>query len=94
MRWWVKLILGLAAIAALCALAVRIGSLTLNVLRTGESTGETDPMFAIEEPTQPPLPDEEEPTNWQDNSANWDQSVHTPVDQNAAELENEEKSKP
>ena len=51
-------------------------------------------MFAIEEPTQPPLPDEEEPANWQDNSANWDQSVHTPVDQNAAELENEEKSKP
>lgn len=94
MRWWIKLILGLAAIAILCLLIVRIGSIALDVLQNGESTDEKDPMFAVEEPTQAPLAEEEESTTiWQDNSANWDQSVQTPVDQTAKELEEEERNR-
>ena len=90
MRWWIKLILGLAAIAVLCIVVLRIGAFTLDVLKNGESTGETDPMFAPVEPTQAPMPEEEEDgTVYQDNSANWNQTIHTPVDQNAAELEEE-----
>ena len=94
MRWWVKLILGLLAIAAMCLLIVRMGVLTLDVLNNGESSTQSDPMFAAEEPTQAPLSELDE-GNYvaQDNSANWVQDVHTPVDQNAQELEDEERSK-
>ncbi len=93
MRWWLKLILGLLAIALLCVLVLRIGSLTLDVLKNGESSGETDPMFAPVDPTQAPMPEGEEGgTVYQDNSANWNQTIHTPVDQNAAELGEEEQN--
>ena len=94
MRWWGKLILGLLVIAAMCLLIVRMGALTLDVLNNGESSTQSDPMFAEEEPTQATLSEPDE-GNYvaQDNSANWVQDVHTPVDQNAQELEDEERSK-
>ena len=94
MRWWIKLIFGLIVIALLAFLAVRMGALTLNVLKTGEAPGESDPMFAVEEPTlAPPEKSEEESAVWRDNSANWKQENHTPVDQSAAELEAAEREK-
>ncbi len=93
MRWWIKLIFGLIVIALLAFLVVRMGTLTLNVLKTGEAPGEPDPMFAVEEPTLAPPEESEEPAVWQDNSANWKQENHTPVDQSAAELEAAEREK-
>ena len=54
MRWWIKLIFGLIVIALLAFLVVRMGTFTLNVLKTGEAPGEPDPMFAVEEPTLAP----------------------------------------
>ena len=51
-------------------------------------------MFAVEEPTlAPPEKSEEESAVWRDNSANWKQENHTPVDQSAAELEAAEREK-
>lgn len=90
MRIWMKLILALAAIALLCWLVVRIGSFTLGVLGS-DGAGEKDPMFAEEAETAtvpPELRDEQGQgvSRFQDNSANWDNSVQTPVDQTAAEL--------
>ena len=93
MRWWIKLIFGLIVIALLAFLVVRMGTFTLNVLKTGEAPGEPDPMFAVEEPTLAPPEESEEPAVWQDNSANWKQENHTHVDQNAAELEATEREK-
>lgn len=94
MRWWIKLIFGLIAIAILAFLAYRISTFTLNVLKTGETSGEPDPMFAVEEPTlAPPDEETEEAPVWQDNSASWNQENHTPVDQSAAELEADEREK-
>lgn len=94
MRGWMKLILALAAIAVLCWLVVRIGGFTLNVLSSSGDVGETDPMFA-EEPESATMPPElkglggEGVSRFQDNSANWDNSVQTPVDQTADELARE-----
>ena len=93
MRWWIKLILGIAVIAALAWLAVRIGGFTLQILAgNGSGTSVHDPMFA-EEPeqaTQPPdLGGVEGVARFQDNSANWDTSVQTPVDQTVEELQQE-----
>ncbi|MGN0801146.1 MAG: hypothetical protein ACI4MF_00990 [Candidatus Faecivicinus sp.] len=93
MRWWIKLILGVAVIAALVWLAVRIGSFTLDFLSiNGGDSGARDPMFAeeAETVTKPPeLSDVEGVSRFQDNSANWDTSVQTPVDQTADELQQE-----
>lgn len=88
MRWWIKLLLGLAAIALMSALVLRIGSLTLDVLRAnGGEAGERDPMFAEEPEPAPTMPSEpEDDRTFGDNSANWDVSVQTPVDQTADEL--------
>ena len=91
MRVWSKAILALAAIAILIWLLVTIGSFTMDVLTafmSGDS-GVHDPMFAeeIEQVIPTPEPEiEENPVIWQDNSANWDTSVQTPVDRTAAEL--------
>ena len=91
MRWWVKLILGLAAIALMALFAVRVGKLTLNVLQNApEENGAHDPMFADgPEPTStipPELSGETDGRVYEDNSANWDTSVQTPVDRTADEL--------
>ena len=90
---WVKLILGLAAIAVMVLFVLRVGKLTLNVLQNGSSAGEPDPMFAGEpEPTvtiPPELTGEMDGRVYEDNSANWDVSVQTPVDRTAEELAEE-----
>lgn len=92
MRGWMKLILALAAIAVLCWMVVRIGGFTLNVLSAnGGGGGEADPMFAEEPESVTPPPElrdaqGEGVSRFQDNSANWDNSVQTPVDQTADEL--------
>lgn len=96
MRWWIKLIGGLLAVAVLLWLVVRIGSFTLNVLSAnrGES-GERDPQFAEEAETVTPPPElwsEEGESEFRDNSANWDTSVRTPVEQTAKELGEEARS--
>jgi len=91
MRVWSKAILALVAIAILIWLLVTIGSFTMDVLTAfmnGDS-GVHDPMFAEEIERVIPTPEpemEENPVIWQDNSANWDTSVQTPVDRTAAEL--------
>jgi len=90
MRWWIRLIGGLLAVAVLLWLAIRIGSFTLDIL-SGSRSGPVgyDPQFAeeAETVTRPPeLWSEEEESEFKDNSANWDTSVQTPVDQTAAEL--------
>ncbi len=93
-RWWGKLILGLIAIVGMCFLIVRMGSLTLDILNNGELSTQSDSMFALEEPTQAPLPEPDEGSYVaKDNSANWVQDVHTPVDQTIQDLETEERSK-
>lgn len=89
MRVISKLILGIAAIAVLVWLLVQIGSFTLDVLGTfAVDSGERDPMFADVAETAVPTPEVEETDGriYQDNSANWDTSVQTPVDQTAEEL--------
>ena len=88
---WVKLIAGLAAIAVMVLFMVCIGKLTLGVLQnSGAGDGEADPMFAAEpEPTAtipPELTGETDGRVYEDNSANWDTSVQTPVDRTAEEL--------
>lgn len=96
MRWWLKFIGGLLAVAVLLWLIVRIGSVTLGVLNVnrGES-GERDPQFAEEIETVTPPPELWEETGvseFKDNSANWDTSVQNPVEQTAAELAEEAKA--
>lgn len=90
MRCWIKLILGLTAIAAMVLFVLHIGKLTLDVLQNGSIAGEPDPMFAEEpEPTAtipPELAGETDGKAYEDNSANWDTSVQTPVDRTAEEL--------
>ena len=87
---WIKLILGLAAIAAMALFAMRVGSLTLGVLQNSGSAGEPDPMFAeAPEPTAtipPELTGEMDGRVYEDNSAGWDPSVQTPVDRTAEDL--------
>lgn len=93
MRWWTKLIGGLLAIAVLLWLLVQIGSFTLDILSANRGgTGERDPQFAeeVEMVTQPPeLWEESGTSEFKDNSANWDTSVQTPVEQTAEELAEE-----
>lgn len=96
MRWWMKLIGGLLAVAVLLWLAFRIGSFTMDILSAsrGES-GEQDPQFAqeAETVTRPPeLWQEDGDAEFKDNSANWDMSVQTPVEQTAQELGEEARS--
>lgn len=90
MRWWLKLIGGLLTVVVLLWLVIRIGSFTLGILSAnrGES-GVHDPQFAedAEKVTQPPeLWEESGVSEFKDNSANWDTSVQTPVEQTAEEL--------
>lgn len=98
MRVWIKLVFGLAAIVLMLALIVGMGRLALGVLRANdtEDVGVPDPMFAEEAvmPTKPPELSgaEMDGTEHEDNSANWDTSVQTPVDQNAEELAEEARS--
>lgn len=94
MRVWSKAIAAIAAIALLIWLLVMIGGFTMNILNAflGGDSGEHDPMFAEEIQMIAPTPEpeiEENPKIWQDNSANWDTSVQTPVDRTADELANE-----
>ena len=76
-------------------LILSIGSVTLKMVRAFQGeVGERDPMFA-EEPervTQAPVGEEDSRT-FEDNSANWDVSVQTPVDLTAAELGEEARAK-
>ena len=91
MRLWIKLILGLLVLALLVWFMLRVGGMTLNFIRNANDGGEPDPMFA-EEPeylTMPPELSAETGETFEDNSANWDNSVQTPVDKTAAELEEE-----
>ena len=93
MRVWIKAIFALLAIAALVWLIVKIGGFGLDILAVNRGeAGERDPQFAEEIETVTPPPDlweEEEPKEFKDNSANWDTSVQTPVDQTADELSDE-----
>lgn len=94
MRTWIKLIAALAAIAALLWILFGIGRFTLKVVdQFGGAEGGHDPMFAAEETPEPlgsPVEQAaEEGRVFRDNSANWDVSVQTPVDQTADELAEE-----
>ena len=98
MRWWIKCIAALAAIALMICICVALGRVllkTLNVLQTGGAS-EPDPMFAPEEEwiTRPPelaeetrLPDMDAEY---DPSMAWNDAVQTPVDKTAEELAREE----
>lgn len=90
MRSWIKLLLALAVIALLVTAILGMGKFALNILRAyNGQDGEQDPMFAEEavHATMPPeLAGEESGRMFKDNSANWDTSVQTPVDQTADEL--------
>ena len=93
MRWWIKFIGGLLAVVVLLWLLIRIGSMMLGVLSAnGGESGSRDPQFAeeAETVTRPPeLWDESGESEFKDNSANWDTSVLTPVEQTAEELAEE-----
>ena len=90
MRIWFKLIAGLSAIAALLWILLSVGRFGLTLLRqSGGASGGHDPMFAVEETAAPvgePVVQPEEFLTFEDNSANWDVSVQTPVDLTAEEL--------
>lgn len=92
MRIWIKATLAVLAIAALLWLVVKIGGLTLSILAANSgASGEPDPQFAEAAETVTPPPalagEDEGCVEHKDNSANWDTSVQTPVDQTADELE-------
>jgi hypothetical protein len=84
----------IAALAAVLLLAlaisgvVRLVKATVGIIATDGGEIGADPMFAedAELATRPPELSEENGVLFQDNSANWDTSVQTPVDQTAAEL--------
>ena len=81
----------IALAAALILLGIGAVRLTGNVLGSlnGGSDAEPDPMFREEAEmvTMPPdLGMPQDDTTYSDNSARWDTSVQTPVDQSAAEL--------
>lgn len=91
---WIKAVLALLAIAALLWLVLKIGGFALDVLYVNrEGASARDPQFAeeAETVTRPPelWGEEGGATEFKDNSANWDTSVRTPVDQTAGELEAE-----
>ena len=90
MRTWFKLAVGLAAIAVLLWILTCVGRFGLTLLRqSGDAPGGHDPMFAAEETAVPvgePAARQEEFPTFEDNSANWDVSVQTPVDFTAEEL--------
>lgn len=87
---------GLLAVIVLLWLLVRIGTFTLNILSVNRgSSGAYDPQFAeeAERVTPPPeLWEESGTSEFKDNSANWDTSVQTPVEQTAEELAEEARS--
>lgn len=94
MRIWMKGFFALVAIALLIWLVVKIGGITLNILSANNGgTSARDPQFAEEAERMTPPPEltgaGEIAVEFKDNSANWDTSVQTPVDQTAEELEKE-----
>ena len=93
MRLWIKLVLGLAAVALMVWLVVRVGGWTLRFVTNSADSGEADPMFADEATAAPTIPPDlggtECVAEFHDNSANWDTSVQTPVDRTAGELAEE-----
>ncbi len=94
MRVWIKAVLALLAIAVLLGLLVKIGGLALDILAVRDGGAvERDPQFAEEAEMVTPPPaltgEGEAVKEFKDNSANWDTSVQTPVDQTADELESE-----
>lgn len=93
MRWGMKLVAGLIMVVLLVWILVSIGGFTLEILNTHRGrVSEKDPMFAEapEQATRPPeLDGEFGVSTVEDNSANWDISIRTPVDQTAEELARE-----
>ena len=94
MRIWTKAFFALIAIVLLIWLVVKIGGITLDILAANDGgTTVHDPQFAeeIEKITTPPelTGEGETAVEFKDNSANWDTSVQTPVDQTTDELEAE-----
>ena len=94
MRLWIKAFFALIAIVFLLWFVVKIGSVALNILSASDGgTPVRDPQFAEEEVQITPPPEltgeGEAVVEFKDNSANWDTSVQTPVDQTADELEAE-----
>ena len=89
MRLWIKLVLGLVAVALMVWLVVRVGGWTLRFVTNSADSGEADPMFADEATAAPDLGGTEGVAEFHDNSANWDTSVQTPVDRTAGELAEE-----
>ena len=79
MRLWIKLVLGLAAVALMVWLVVRVGGWTLRFVTNSADSGETDPMFADEATAAPTIPPDlggtEGVAEFHDNSANWDTSM-------------------
>lgn len=95
MRRYINLIAALAVIALLALAitgAVRLTTGVVRLISTDGGSTEPDPMFAEETEltTRPPELVSESGTVFQDNSANWDTGVQTPVDKTAEELAREE----
>ena len=94
MRVWIKAVAALLVIAALLWMIVKIGGFALDILAANSgSVTQYDPQFAEEAEILTPPPEltgvGETAVEFKDNSANWDTSVQTPVDQTADELEAE-----
>jgi len=95
MRLWMKVVAGLIVIVLLVIAALGVGRFMLGFLKMSGTSdfGDPDPMFASEPErvtTPPDLFPEENGRVFEDNSANWDVSVRTPVDKTAEELAREE----
>lgn len=95
MRIWIKVVFALLLIAALLWMIIRIGGFALDILAVNRgASGGYDPQFAEPAETVTPPPEltgeDETAVGFQDNSANWDTSVQTPVDKTADELAAEE----
>lgn len=89
MRWWLKLIFALAAIAVLLAVAWALLRNTGALLGwTDGGAGAPDPMFAEEAqtPTRPPELDAEETPLPHKTLDDYVPEVETPVDKTAEEL--------
>ena len=82
MRGWLKLVLGLSAIALMTVLIWNLGGVALKMISAWQGEeGEHDPMFAEPFETVTRGPEETEETRiYQDNSANWNIPNHTPID--------------
>lgn len=95
MRWWIKLIAALIAIALMLCLGWNLLNGIFKVLNRAESVSEPDPMFAQEAelPTRPPEMDAEETAPDHLTLDDYAMPEGAPVDKTADELIREAEEK-